>query len=269
MSRPVLTATKRSKEHVMKKDVVKGDYGELLAKRFLEKFDRVGAIEDKSGVYEYQKADVDLLVEVPTRDGLEVLGVEVKNDTTTYPNLFYETKSVIKGEKVQSVGCLLVSEADYLIYIYQAFNAAVLVPLKNLNNWVVDYLKTGKTFGKGPVYNTQYEGEGYKIPVRALAGEAGFKKVRQLQLVDLTTTKPISYAEFEKRRVWADKETDGKKYTKVNLEKEKGWEEINRRLYPNRNKLDIVLMDIPERDERSRKKLEYLESFYGQKIIWK
>lgn len=269
MSKPVLTATKRNDEHVFSEDIEKGDYGELLAKKFFREFNGINLIEDKSGVYEYQKADVDLLVEARVSGGSEVLGIEVKNDTTTYPNMFFETKSVIKNGKVVSPGCLLVSEADFLIYIYQAYDVAVFVPLKNLNNWVVDYLKSGRLFGKGPVTNKGYKGEGYKVPVRALAGKDGFKKVRRLQFRDLKTTEPISFEEFERRRLWAKNEIDGKRYAELNLKEEEGWEEININLYPNKNQLDMPLMSIPERNKKARLKLDYLESFYGKKVNWK
>lgn len=267
----IIKATERETKHEFKKDITKGDYGELLAKRFLSKFNGITDIEDKSGVYKYQKADIDLLVETPTNEkGRVVLGVEIKNDTTAFKNLFYETKSVISNGKVHSPGCLLVSEATFLLYIYQTFNVAIMVPLPNLNNWVGDNLKKGNFFRRKSVGNKSYMGEGYLIPVAAMAGKMEYYDgIDGLKFFDTKTSKQINYDEYEKRRQIANKLLRGKKYAELNYDKEEGWQEVNRNLYPNENRLNIPLMSISQREKLSRKKLEFLEHLYGETVNWK
>lgn len=259
-----ITGTSRNTNHVFLDDIDVGEYGEYLAKQYLSNLPGVNIIEDKSNEPSYQKADVDILVETDTRDN-KVVGFEIKNDTSLYPNLFFETKSVVKNGKVHAVGCKLVSEAHYLMYIYQSYDVAVYVPLSKLEKWVEKQLIAGHRFRKGYPKNKGYSGEGYLIPIEMLAPENG--GIKHLNFVDIRTGKRLNYKKFEQRRKEAIAKLGGTMYAQLTVEN--NWRTENDKLFPNNNVLNIPLRTEADRTRISRLKLEYLESFYNQTVHWR
>lgn len=253
-----LVAAKQNNEHVFLEDAKIGDYGEYIIKNYLCNIMPNVQMEDKSLVYKYQRADIDLMVK---NEDIE-FSVEVKNDTTLFENLFYETVSKRIPGREDVPGCLIVTEADYLFYLYQGLNSVVIIPTIELNDWVVNYLSDieNERFKKGKVYNKDYEGEGYRIPLRKIFGEVeGTKGIKSARIRDVLTGKELSFTEHDARRREVLKEI-GSCY--IDRHVEKGWEEENDKLFRNKNKLNVTLMGENERLEKSTIKMNYLEYLY-------
>lgn len=246
-------------------DIKVGTYGEYTLKKYFKRYYPDLILEDKSDVSTYQSADIDLLLQ--DNKG-RTRSIEVKNDRTLYKNLFYEIVSVRKDEKHDTPGCLIVTEADYLVYIYQAIQVALVVPVTYLNKWVDDYLSDGKNirFGKASVSNENYEAEGYKIPVKTLLGESyGINGVDGIVLIDIQENKRLTYFEYETKRNSMHSELEGAWYSTIY--DSSNWEEDNKSLYPNKNKLNVELLDKEVRLAQSRRKLRYLNAIYNKQNL--
>lgn len=248
-------------------DIKIGTYGEYTMKKYYKKFFPNVQLEDKSGVSRYQSADIDLLL----KDRKGIKSIEVKNDRTVFPNMFYEIVSVRKDGIDDTPGCLIVTEADYLVYLYQAIKVAVIVPVNNLNNWVVSHLSNpnNKPFAKSIVNNDGYEAEGYRIPVKTLVGQTyGIDAVQGIRLVDIENNKNISYQEYEFKRSDMYTELNRSFYTKINDKSD--WEEHNKQLFPDKGKLNVNLLDKSYRLKLSKNKLRYLNALHsGREVLIK
>lgn len=231
--------------HDFRPDYEKGKYGEYLIQKYLTSHfeEQFTTLEDKSGVSAYQKADIDLLINL---DGRRVQGIEVKNDNTLHPNLFFETVSVVRKHGRSSPGCMIISEADALYYVYEALDIAVVCSLSRLRDWVLYYKETGALRKEVPVYNKEYEARGIPLPVKRLLGEdARYKGMGAIKLIDLNTNERLSYEEFERRRKDMLVQTEGE--MNVEIEKDRAWQSRMERLAPNKDKLDIPLRSDTER----------------------
>lgn len=236
-----MTGSKQNEAHEFIEDVKVGDFGEYMVKRYLCKKLPGAEIEDKSGVRTYQKADIDLVV----NDKGRTFSIEVKNDRTVYGNLFYETISSIKDGVIDRPGCILVTEADYLMYYYQATEVVIIMNVDKLNQWVFNYLSnsTNERFPLGSVQNKEYRAEGFLIPVDKLLGDNG---VKGAVIRDTNTNKRLTLKKFHSRRNLVQSKVES---TYTNVDGEEGWLNTNRNLYPNYNQLDIPLLDDETRNE--------------------
>lgn len=250
MSTTIVTAVTKDTNHKFHSDLQKGEYGEYLVKKYLHKFfqHRITYAEDKTGVKKYQKADIDFLVQFEKR---AIQGVEVKNDNTLYPNLFYETVSVSKEGKKDTPGCMLVTEADVLFYVYEALNVAVIAPLPALRQWVKDYFDSGGILEEKTVFNAGYQARGYGLPMHKLMGNhGGWTEVEGLKVVDMLTNRRLSFDEYDFRRRRMLKETNGQRYVKTT--KEDAWSSLNKRIWANRDVMNIPLKSDFERHRHAK-----------------
>ena len=76
--------------HDFKKSIKVGEYGENLILDFLSNLDNVDFVEDVTGYPAYQNTDIDFLVHFKSGT---VSSIEIKTDTYTSGNIFYETIS--------------------------------------------------------------------------------------------------------------------------------------------------------------------------------
>lgn len=271
----LLTATTKDAIHVFVNDLEKGEFGEYTVKQYLQRFPYVRQIEDKSGEYAYQKADIDLLAQLNNGN---IVSIEVKNDASLFPNLFFETKSVVQSGRDTKPGCSILSDAGMLFYVYQGLDVVVVTPLDALNAWVADYLasdrvrfKKGYPLNKG--YRTKkpangaetndYTGEGYRIPLKALLGEQdGLAGVPGLSIRDLQTNQTLTFEAFNALRLRTKQALGGTNYVK--LEAPKGWRTRNQSLYPNKGVLDIPLRNRKEREQDAIATMNQLDALYDQ-----
>ena len=258
----VLVGEDRNLSHEFVDDIVKGEYGEYKVKQMLAEHSLVADIEDKSGDRRYQKADIDMLVKFD-EDSDEITSVEVKNDSSLFNNLFFESRSAIKSWTSDSPGCLLVTEADFLFYMYFALEIVVIVPVKELNKWVSNrMIEDGKAFRKVNPRNNGYSSEGYLVPMAQLTGKQyNVKGVPGLIIKDMKTNKVLSFDEYEERRKEVRKEV-GTNYVKVTGEA--GWRNANAELFKNEDRLQVELLDNDVRLSKANEKLAFLDMLYDR-----
>lgn len=245
MSNPIVTAVSKDNNHVFHSDIQKGEYGEYLVKKYLHKHyqNRIIYAEDKTGVKKYQKADIDFLLQF---EGQAIQSVEVKNDNTLYPNLFYETVSVSKEGREDTPGCMVVTEADVLFYVYEALNVTVIVPLASLRQWVKEFFDSGGVLEEKTVFNAGYQARGYGMPLQKLMGDqGGWAAAEGIKVVDMQTNCLLTFDEYDLKRRRLLKKTNGQRYVKTM--KEKAWSSKNQRIWPNREIGNIPLKSDLER----------------------
>lgn len=230
------------KVHSFHKDTRHGDYGEYIVKKFYIEHLRheLEYAEDKSNNKNYQGADVDLLVKYKTGD---IEAIEVKNDRQTSGNMFYEIVSQSRPGETDVDGCMLTTEAETLIYVFEHLNLMMLLNMERLREWVKSYLDNGGYLEKKNVLNHTYMSQGYLIPVEKMMGEnLAWAAVDGIKMIDIDSGEKVSFEKFEERRKEAnDLESP------IIYERDKHWFANNKNIWTDRNVLDIPLKaDIEE-----------------------
>lgn len=253
--------SKQQTEHVFLNDLEVGKYGEYMIKKFFQKVMPNAHIEDKSDDSRYQKADIDLLVQYQDKN----FSVEVKNDRTLFENLFYETTSNKRKNGIDTPGCMLVTEATYLVYYYQATKVAAILPVKNFNIWVRSYLEdeSNDRFRTVTVPNKGYLAEGFLIPLEEIFGENGVPGAR---LQSIVTRQTLSYEEYDNLRKYRRSKI---KANYADVQGKVGWERRNELTYPNKNKLNVELLDDNDRIQRGLNRLSLLNVLNNNKATVK
>lgn len=137
----------------------------------LEQSPNVNSIWDVSGIKKYQNVDVDAIVKM--KNGSE-LKIEVKTDTYTSGNIYYETISALE---TGSQGCFLKTEADYIFYYYINQEVLYILEVDSYQKWFnerEDFFKE-KGYQK-QVKNSRWDGSeytsiGYAYPVSILEND--------------------------------------------------------------------------------------------------
>lgn len=106
-----------------------GDEGEKIVQEFLQNNPKVANIEDVSGVDEYRDRDIDLVVKFI--DGKEAT-VEIKTDTYTSGNIFFETVSNLE---YSVPGCMYKTQADYLFYYFTKTKELYILQMGKYREW--------------------------------------------------------------------------------------------------------------------------------------
>lgn len=89
-------------------------------------------IDNVENIHDYQKIDVDLLINYANRQVL----VEIKADRHhTTGNFFFETVSnVEKG----TLGCFLYTQADYIFYYFIHIQTLYVLPMPQVRQWFLN-----------------------------------------------------------------------------------------------------------------------------------
>lgn len=119
--------TRRSDRMSFITDKMVGKTGEAIIIKLIEDIYELD-VEDVSEDSEWQKVDVDLLV----KDG--EYQVEVKTDTSTTPNIFFET---VSNRKRKTPGCMLITTADILYYVHKGHGLIFSIPVDEYRDWVM------------------------------------------------------------------------------------------------------------------------------------
>jgi len=127
-----------------------GKRGELCAAHFLEIRNPGSRVENKANDMYCQKVLHIDLVAYGTRG--ERSTFEVKNDTKEYPRMFCETL-IRKSDGTLEPGCLLLSAADYLIYLFEHTYTSYICRMSTLVEWL--RRNQDRLICKGPVRNTE------------------------------------------------------------------------------------------------------------------
>lgn len=156
------------KVHNFSESIKVGDRGEAHIIDYLEKSPAVKSILDVSGKKMYQEIEIDLILKMVDDSELKI---EVKTDTYTSGNIYYETISAVE---TQSVGGFEKTQADYIFYYFINLNTLYILERKEYQKWFRSRQEEFKKLGyeKNVLNNrwngTKYTSIGYAYPVSLL-----------------------------------------------------------------------------------------------------
>lgn len=151
-----------------------GNEGEDKVKSFLLSLDNVEKVESVQEIKKYQEEDIDFIVHFKNNNKVTI---EVKTDTYTSGNLYYETKSCIEKN---TIGCLEKTKADYIFYYFNKYDRLYILKTNLFRKWVQNEIKkftdnpNNSKLNKKQVFNRRYSkdnnnalytSEGYTIPL--------------------------------------------------------------------------------------------------------
>ena len=169
------------KIHDFKESIKAGSAGEKIIEAYIKSLASTKDLKDVRKDKKYQKIDVDFL-------WTNILGeeytVEVKTDSYTSKNIFYETISCVE---TNSIGCLDKTETDFIFYYYSNKNELYIIKMKEYKEWfderIDGFNQKGykKTFKNKRFDNSFYTTEGYAFPVKLLE-DSTYRWVRKINM---------------------------------------------------------------------------------------
>lgn len=150
-----------AKVHEFAADNEIGKRGERI---FMDFLCRHGySFTDVSDDREYQKQDVDVLIESKKMAGKQI-PVEIKNDTMIHRtgNIFFETMSNVD---YATDGCFQKTKADIMVIVSEPEKSIYLVDAQFLKKYVTESAKSLRFISRVPGSNSC----GYLIPVRNIS----------------------------------------------------------------------------------------------------
>lgn len=159
------------KIHDFKESLKVGERGEAVILDYLEKSPNIKKIIDVRDSKIYQEVDVDLIVKMNTGNELKI---EVKTDTYTSGNIYYET---VSAEETDSIGCFEKTQADYIFYFFMNLNTLYILEVDAYRNWfkekqeLFDILGYQKKPRNSRWNGSTYTSVGYAFPVQTLEEE--------------------------------------------------------------------------------------------------
>ena len=108
--------TNKKNIYEFKKSLNVGNAGEEKIKQFLLSLSNIESVKSVQNIKKYQDEDIDFIV---TFKNKKQYTVEVKTDTYTSGNLYYETVSC--AEK-NTLGCLEKTKADFIFYYFAKYD---------------------------------------------------------------------------------------------------------------------------------------------------
>ena len=128
---------------------------------YLNKTTGVWDVQDEK---KYQKKDIDLLWTVEPGD--KEYTIEVKTDTYTSGNFFFETVSNVSKN---TLGCFLKTEADFLFYYFIEMGQLFVLNTGAIQKWFLE----NKNRYNEKVLGTDnlYQSKGYAVPIKDIPKE--------------------------------------------------------------------------------------------------
>ena len=165
------------KVHNFKESILVGNNGEEIVKSYISNLDNVESIEDVSEVKTYQNKDIDLIVKFVNGS---TATVEIKTDTYTSGNIFFET---VSNFEFNIPGCMYKTEADYLFYYFTKTKELYIISMKDYRAWFESNkgrFTEKKLKNVNRKNNGTYTSIGYTIPKIFL--ERNFKNYKKVVL---------------------------------------------------------------------------------------
>lgn len=152
-----------------KESLKAGEKGENTIIDFLLSKGQVIRIEDVRNHKGYQENDIDIIVVDKNRTRHSC---EIKTDSYTSGNLFYETLSCVE---TGSIGCIEKTKADCILYYFENLHKLYILPADAFRRFFRDYQYM---FRRASVKNYRHNGdiyttEGYLIPLNFLEKNMG------------------------------------------------------------------------------------------------
>lgn len=167
--------------------------GEKVAEDYYNLLENIKFVQNVREDKEYREEDIDLVCSLKSD---EVLYVEVKTDSYTSGNMFYELISNdVTGEK----GCMEKTQADLVFYYFinPSYRSAYIFDVKELRSWVCEHKND---FKLRRVYNRGYCSFGIAIPMDRLMSD-----LSKIERIDLNCIPDIERYEELGRKFWEKK----------------------------------------------------------------
>lgn len=119
------------KRHNFNKSYIHGKNGEDVVKRWFLTWQNVEKYEDVSDNPEFQQIDIDGIVWL--KNGTHRT-VEIKTDSYTTGNLFYETQSCVE---MNTIGCMERTDAQYLYYYLTGLKCMYSLDMNAYRDWAL------------------------------------------------------------------------------------------------------------------------------------
>lgn len=165
--------------------------GEAVSQEYLKTWKSIKDIKNVRNDKEYQKKDIDIIITL--KDYMDV-SIEVKTDSYTSGNIFYET---ISNDVKNEIGCMDKTEANFIFYyfIHPSYRKIYIFNTESLREWKE---KNKEKYTLRKVFNYNYNSFGYTFPLVEL--EKDLKD--SLTIVDLNILENIEYFEKEGQKYW-------------------------------------------------------------------
>lgn len=163
--------------HDFNKSIKIGNDGEQTILKYLRNHPKIKKVKDVSKIAEFRDIDIDYCVEFITG---KKSTIELKTDTYTSGNIFYETMS---NMECNVPGCMVKSQAEFLFYYFTKTHELYIIKFAEYKIWFEENKphftrKLLKNINKQR--NGKYTSEGYTIPKTFF--ESNFKHFQKLIL---------------------------------------------------------------------------------------
>ena len=168
-----------------------GKIGEAVCQEMLKLLPWVDEVKSVRSDKDYQKKDIDLVVNSKDK---RVCNIEVKTDSYTSGNMFYET---VSNNITNEPGCFETSESDYIFYyfIHPEYRKIYVFQTKELREWVHNNKDRYKI---KQVFNYTFCSLGYAIPLVDLMADMN----KSIQILDVNKVEDIEWYEEQARKYW-------------------------------------------------------------------
>lgn len=164
------------KIHDFDQSVQLGEFGEAKIAKWIKQLPEFSNLLDVSKIDKYQEKDIDFILYLINGSRIKL---EIKTDSYTSGNLFFETLSNIE---YNVLGCMLKTKADLILYYFTKYNKLYILKRERFVEWAMQGIKKGKykrkTFANKRKNKTlpPTHTEGYPIPLAEIE-EQSFCKV--------------------------------------------------------------------------------------------
>ncbi len=168
-----------------------GKIGEAVCQEMLKLCSWVENVKSVRSDKDYQNKDIDLVAN--SKDN-KVCNIEVKTDSYMSGNMFYET---ISNDKTNKLGCFETSESDYIFYyfIHPQCRKIYVFNTKELRAWVQ---QNKSRYKLKRVFNYSFCSLGYAIPLVDLISDMR----KSIQILDVSVVENIGFFEEQARKYW-------------------------------------------------------------------
>lgn len=114
-----------------------GDEGEKIVLDYLRKSPSVQKVVDMANNKMFFHKDVDFVIQ--KTDG-KMIRAEIKTDTYTSGNIYYET---VSNEEYSTDGCMKKTDCDYLFYYFLKFDKLYILKMDKYKEFAEGLIKSG------------------------------------------------------------------------------------------------------------------------------
>ncbi len=157
------------KLHDFDDSIEHGKAGEAVVAKWLEHFPGVERYEDVSDNPAFQEKDIDGIVWIK---GNRYTTAEIKTDSYTSGNFFYETHSCVE---TNTIGCMERTDATHLYYYFTEYKEIYVLNMEAYRKWALaehaahpDILKDKRLQNKSKNKKRVHHSAGFIIPIAYL-----------------------------------------------------------------------------------------------------